>query len=48
MMVMETYPVNQWKTIDGKSYYFGADSDIYDLCTTRFDNHTVGLEGANK
>lgn len=40
-----TYPVNQWKTIDGKSYYFGADGYMIND-TTRLDNHTVGLEGA--
>lgn len=40
-----TYPVNQWKAIDGKSYYFGSDGYmLHDTITP--DNLAVGSDGA--
>ena len=40
-----TYPINQWKDIAGKSYYFGSDG--YMLHDTKTpDGHTVGSDGA--
>lgn len=40
-----TYPVNRWKDINGKSYYFGPDG--YMLHDTKTpDGYTVGSDGA--
>lgn len=40
-----SYPVNQWKEIDGKQYYFGGDGYmLHD--TTSPDGYKVGSDGA--
>lgn len=40
-----TYPVNTWKEIDGKQYYFGSDGYmLHDTVTP--DGYTVGSDGA--
>lgn len=39
------YPINQWKEIDGKQYYFGADGYMLSNTTTP-DGYQVGADGA--
>lgn len=40
-----SYPVNQWREVNGKQYYFGADG--YMLAdTTTPDGYSVGTDGA--
>lgn len=40
-----SYPVNQWREVNGKQYYFGADG--YMLAdTTTPDGYSVGADGA--
>lgn len=39
-----TYPVNQWKEIDGKQYYFGEDGYMYRECYTP-DGYWVDING---
>lgn len=40
-----SYPVNQWKEIGGKQYYFGSDGYILTNTTTP-DGYKVGADGA--
>lgn len=40
-----TYPVNQWKEIDGKQYYFGEDGYMLKDCYSP-DGYLLGLDGA--
>lgn len=40
-----SYPVNQWKEIDGKQYYFGGDGYMLTNTTTP-DGYNVGSDGA--
>lgn len=40
-----TYPINEWKEIEGKQYYFGSDG--YMLSNTKTpDGYKVGVDGA--
>lgn len=40
-----SYPVNQWKEINGKQYYFGSDGYMLANTTTP-DGYQVGADGA--
>ena len=40
-----SYPMNTWKEIDGKQYYFGSDGYMLSNTYTQ-DGYFVGLDGA--
>jgi hypothetical protein len=40
----ESYPVSEWKTIDGKEYYFGSDG--YMVVNQIVDGKKIGIDGS--